>query len=457
MELTDAKILIVDDDRDILVSAKMFMDQHFSLVRTETDPDKLIQLVNKDNFDIILLDMNFEKGETGGKEGIKYLKAIIEERPDSVVILMTAFGDIDLAINGIKEGAFDFILKPWKNAKLLASILSAIKLRESNKQVEKLKNTQIALSKDIDKNFSEIIGNSSPIRKVKETIDKIANTDTNILVLGENGTGKELVAREIHRNSHRSENVFISVDMGAIHESLFESEIFGHIKGSFTDAKSDKTGRFELASGGTIFLDEIANLSYSLQAKLLTVLERRTVCRIGSATEIPVDVRLICATNMPLKEMVKEGNFRQDLLYRINTFEIYVPTLRERVEDIPILTNHFLKINTSKYNKPRLTIPKKTLKLLQNHTWPGNIRELQNSVERAVVLCDEKEINIDHFFVDYMEHTTRLPDDSLKLNEMEKILIKKAIKKHMGNITKASRELGIDRNALYRRLNKYGI
>lgn len=457
MEIQNAKILIIDDDQDILTSAKLFLEQHFVTVRVESDPAKIIQLVSEDNYDVILLDMNYKMGETGGEEGIYYLKSLIQNRPEAVVILMTAFGDIDLAVTGIREGAFDFILKPWKNAKLLASILSALKLRKSNLKLEKITNTQITLSQDIAKNFVEIIGDSLPIKKVKETISKVAKTNANILILGENGTGKELVAREIHRNSNRSDDVFISVDMGAIHELLFESEIFGHVKGAFTDAKEDKQGRFEIASGGTIFLDEIATLSYSLQAKLLTVLERRTVSRIGSGNEIPVDVRLICATNMPLKEMINEGNFRQDLFYRINTFEVYLPTLRERIDDIPLLVNHFLKIHSSKYNKPGLKIPIKTLKLLQAHFWPGNIRELQNSVERAVVMCDGKSIDIDHFFIDSSDVFTGKKYESLNINEMEKNLVIKSIKKNKGNITKAAKDLGIDRNALYRRLNKYGL
>lgn len=457
MEKQKKNILIVDDDIDILTSARMFLEQHFTAVKTENDPERIISLVTDDNFDVILLDMNFEKGETGGGEGIYCLKTILKNKPDSVVILMTAFGDIDLAVTGIREGAFDFILKPWKNAKLLAGILSALKLRESNLKLKQINSTRLTLSHDIDKSFIDIIGDSLAIRNVKDTIDKVAVTEANVLILGENGTGKELVAREIHRSSNRADNVFISVDMGAIHELLFESEIFGHTRGAFTDAKEDKAGRFELATGGTIFLDEIANLSYSLQAKLLTVLERRTVFRIGSVSEIPVNIRLICATNRPLRDMVEEGKFRQDLYYRINTFELYVPPLRQRIEDIPQLVSHFLSNFSAKYNKPGLSIQKNTFKHLQNHLWPGNIRELQNSVERAVVLCEDKVLNINHFFADPTEKTSKMTDEILNLNEMEKILIDKALKKHKGNITRAACDLGLERNALYRRLNKYGL
>jgi len=457
MNIIDANILVVDDDNDILTSARLFLEQHFSKITIESNPDKIIQIISHIDFDVILLDMNFRTGETGGEEGISFLKDIIKHKPDSVVILMTAFGDIDLAVTGIRLGAFDFILKPWKNAKLHASILSALKYRESNLKRDKFKNTQLALSTDIDKNFIEIIGDSIAINNVRKTISKVSNSDANVLITGENGTGKELVAREIHRNSSRSDNVFIVVDMGAIHELLFESEIFGHVKGAYTDAKEDKAGRFELAAGGTIFLDEISNLSYSLQAKLLTVLERRKLCRLGSGKEIPIDIRLICASNTNLLEMVKEGRFRQDLFYRINTFELYVPTLRERIEDIPLLIKHFLKTFITKYNKPNLFLAKNTIKYLQKYNWPGNIRELQNSVERAVVMCDGKELGTDHFLPYEDTMNRKLPSDILNLNELEKIVISKALKKHKGNISRAARELGLERNALYRRLDKYGI
>ena len=450
-------ILIVDDDEDILASAKLFLEQQFSNVIAESNPANLPRLFEKNDFDVVLLDMNFSKGKTDGSEGLNLLKKIVERNPDTVVILMTAFGEIDLAVKGIKAGAFDFILKPWKNAKLLASLSSAWKYRKSKQTVNRLENTRKTLSSDLDKGFQEIIGESDVILKVIKTIEKVAKTDTSVLLLGENGTGKELFARLLHRKSDRADQVFISADMGSLNENLFESEMFGHVKGAFTDAKEDKIGRFELAKGGTIFLDEIGNLSLSLQAKLLSALEKRVICRVGSNAEIPIDIRLVSATNMPLQKMVAEGKFREDLFYRINTFEIHLPPLRERLDDIPTLAEHFLKIYSSKYNKPRIKVKKSTLKLLTKHSWPGNIRELQNTVERAVILCDNDEIVIEDFLLKKTELQTSTNEDQLNLDEMEKAVIMKALHKNNGNVTKAAIDLGLQRNALYRRLEKYGL
>jgi DNA-binding NtrC family response regulator len=450
-------VLIVDDDEDILASAMLFLEQQFSNVKGESNPASILRLFEKNDFDVVLLDMNFSKGKTDGSEGINLLEKIIERSPDTVVILMTAFGEIDLAVKGIKKGAFDFILKPWKNAKLLASVSSALKYRKSKQAVKRLESTRKTLSSDLDKNFQEIIGVSNAIAKVVKTIEKVAKTDASVLLLGENGTGKELLARLLHRKSDRTDQIFISADMGSLNENLIESEMFGHVKGSFTDAKDDKIGRFELAKGGTIFLDEIGNLSYPLQAKLLSALEKRVICRVGSNVEIPIDIRLVSATNMPLQKMVAEGKFREDLFYRINTFEIHLPPLRERLDDIPILAEHFLKIYSSKYNKPRIKIKKSTLKLLTKHNWPGNIRELQNTVERAVILCDNDEIVIDDFLLKKNELQAIANEDTLNLDEMEKSIIMKALHKNNGNVTKAASDLGLQRNALYRRLEKYGL
>ncbi len=450
-------ILVVDDDEDILASAILFLEQQYSDVKGESNPANLSRLFEKNDFDVVLLDMNFSKGKTDGSKGLSLLKRIIDWNPDTVIILMTAFGEIDLAVKGIKAGAFDFILKPWKNAKLLASISSACKYRKSKLAVSRLENTRKTLSSDLDKGFHEIIGESDAISKVIKTIDKVAKTDTSVLLLGENGTGKELFARLLHRKSDRAEQVFISADMGSLNENLFESEMFGHVKGAFTDAKENKIGRFELAKGGTIFLDEIGNLSLSLQAKLLSALEKRVICRVGSNVEIPIDIRLVSATNMPLQKMVAEGKFREDLFYRINTFEIHLPPLRERLDDIPTLAEHFLKIYSSKYNKPRIKVKKSTLKLLTKHSWPGNIRELQNTVERAVILCDNDEIMIEDFLLKKNELQTLENEDLLNLDEMEKAVIMKALHKNNGNVTKAAIDLGLQRNALYRRLEKYGL
>jgi len=450
-------ILVVDDDEDILASAILFLEQQFSDIKGESNPANLSRLFEKNDFDVVLLDMNFSKGRTDGKEGINLLEKIVEQSPDTVVILMTAFGEIDLAVKGVKKGAFDFILKPWKNAKLLASVSSALRYRKSKQAVNRLENTRKTLSSDLDKGFQEIIGESDAITKVVKTIEKVAKTDTSVLLLGENGTGKELLARLLHRKSERAEQVFISADMGSLNENLFESEMFGHVKGAFTDAKDDKIGRFELAKGGTIFLDEIGNLSYSLQAKLLSALEKRVICRVGSNVEIPIDIRLVSATNMALQKMVTEGKFREDLFYRINTFEVHLPPLRERLDDIPILAEHFLKIYSSKYNKPRIKVKKSTLKLLTKHNWPGNIRELQNTVERAVILSDNDEIVINDFLLKKTELKIDTNEETLNLDEMEKTIIMKALHKNNGNVTKAANDLGLQRNALYRRLEKYGL
>ncbi|MFC2086370.1 sigma-54-dependent transcriptional regulator [Bacteroidota bacterium] len=450
------KILVIDDDKDILTSVKMFLDEHFPVVHTESEPSRLIELLSTQSFDVVLLDMNFKKGEMDGQEGIHWLQEILKVKPDIIVILMTAFGDIDLAVQAIKKGAFDFILKPWKNAKLLGTILSAMKLRKSNLQVERLLNTQQKLSADLDQHFNTIVGNSSEMINVYQTIAKVAQTDANILILGENGTGKELIAREVHRKSLRRNGVFINVDLGAINETLFETEIFGHEKGAFTDAIKDRPGRFELAEGGTIFLDEISNLSFALQSKLLTVLQNRKVVRLGSSVEIPINVRLICATNMPLHQLVKEGKFRQDLLYRINTVELQLPSLKERFEDIPLLIDHFLKIYTRKYKKENIKIDKSTLKRLTKHPWPGNIRELQNAVERAIILSNNDKISVDDFILKKY-HPAFPYDNNMNIADMEKALVIRAIDKNNGNITRAAKDLGIKRNALYRRIEKYDL
>ncbi|MEE4196690.1 MAG: sigma-54 dependent transcriptional regulator [Bacteroidales bacterium] len=456
-EKIDCSLLIIDDDADVLTSAELFLEENFTTVRTASDPRYILPMIKKQEIDMVLLDMNFRKGQMDGHEGLFWMDKIKAQNPEIIVILMTAFGDIELAVNGIKKGAFDFVLKPWKNAKLLATLISASRYKQSQQESIKFKEQSRTLNQDLNKNFSEIVGESPAVIQLKETLRKVAETDANVLLLGENGTGKELAARELHRLSPRNSEAFITVDMGAITETLFESEIFGHSRGAFTDAKSDKAGRFEIAHQGTIFLDEIGNLSYSLQAKLLTVIQNRKVARVGSTKEIPVDVRLICATNMPLKQMIEEGKFRQDLFYRINTFEINIPPLRERKEDIPLLAEYFLKHFKQKYHKPTLTFPPKSITHLKNYHWPGNIRELKNIIERLVVLSDGKQLIIDPGLFSSFEKNTEKIKNNLNLEENEKHIILKALEKHKGNISKASRELGIQRNALYRRLEKYGL
>lgn len=459
MSKIEAKILIVDDDQDVLLAAKLFLKQHFTIVHTEKEPDKLPNLLAVENYDVILLDMNFSKDATSGKEGFHWLNVIMEIDPAAVVIFITGYGDIELAVQGIKQGATNFLLKPWENAKLLATITANLKVRESKKELEDLRSKQKVLIADQDSSYSDIIGSSSAMAKLLGTVEKIAKTDANILILGENGTGKELIARAIHKASVRNKEVFISVDLGAISESLFESELFGFKKGAFTDAKEDRAGRFEAANKGTIFLDEIGNLSLALQSKLLSVLQNRKVIRLGTNKEIPIDVRLVCATNMPLYQMVNENKFRQDLLYRINTVEIKVPSLRERIEDLPELIDHFIKIYSRKYNMSSKRVSSSTMKRLEKHNWPGNIRELQHAVERAVIMSDSNVMEPNDFFLSQMEENkaAHMSSSTMNLEETEKMLIRKVIDKHGGNISKAAKELGLTRASLYRRLEKYGI
>lgn len=458
MEKADAKILIVDDDQDVLLAAKLFLKQHIRIVHTEKNPENIPNLLKTENYDVILLDMNFSRDATSGKEGFYWLNKIMEIDPAAVVIFITGYGDIELAVQGIKEGATNFILKPWDNKKLLATIQANLKVRSSKQELQDLKTKQKVLMADQGQSYTTLIGNSPAMQQVMATVRKVAVTDANVLILGENGTGKELIARAIHRSSKRCEEVFISVDLGAISESLFESELFGFKKGAFTDAKEDRAGRFEAASKGTIFLDEIGNLSFSLQSKLLSVLQSRKVVRLGTNKEIPINVRLICATNMPLYQMVKENKFRQDLLYRINTVEIHVPPLRERIEDIPPLVDHFLEIYCKKYKMPLKRVNASTLKRLEKHHWPGNIRELQHAVERAVIMSESNVLQPQDFFLYQTdEGSDGAEPETYNLEETERMLIRKVIDKHGGNISKAAKELGLTRASLYRRIEKYGL
>jgi len=450
-------ILIIDDDRDVLETAKMFLKQEFTKVHIEESPEKIPTLLKSEGYDVILLDMNFKKGVNDGEEGLYWLHQILKIDPHAVVVLITAYGEVDLAVKAMKNGAVDFVLKPWKNQKLLGTILSAQQLRYSKKEIEKLKVTQEKLSDTLEQPYIDFIGNSPSIDRVREMIDRVSSTDANVLILGENGTGKEVVARAIHRKSTRSNKVFISVDLGSISESLFESELFGHVKGAFTDAKQDKPGRFEIASGGTIFLDEIGNLSLSLQSKLLTVLQHRKIQRVGSNVEIPVDFRLICATNMPLNEMVYEKKFRQDLLYRMNTVEIRVPPLRERIDDIPLLMDYFLQRYALKYKRPGMKVEKSVMGKLKKYAWPGNIRELQHAVERAIILNDGKVIQSAELLISGGSIIPKRDQQTLTLDEMEKQFIQQSLNDHEGNVSTTARTLGMTRTALYRRMKKHGL
>jgi DNA-binding NtrC family response regulator len=453
-----ANILMIDDNEDILTAAKLLLKQVPYQIHTEKNPEVIPDLMKNNSFDVILLDMNFTRDVTSGHEGFHWLDKILEIDPSAVVVLITAFGDIETAVKAIKRGATDFILKPWQNEKLLATLASTIKLSQSQIKIKQLEARQEQLIEAMEQPFHEMIGQSSAIRKIYETIEKVAKTDASVLILGENGTGKELVARAIHRHSRRMKKTFISVDMGAIPETLFESELFGYVKGAFTDAKSDHAGKFEIASGGTLFLDEIGNLSIPMQAKLLRVIETQQVTRIGSNKLIPFDIRLICATNRPIPEAVANKEFRQDFLYRINTMEIYLPPLRERQEDIPLLVTYFIEQFAKKYHRDVPLIEKDALQKLQSYSWPGNIRELRHTIERTMIMSDTSNLNAVDFLLTIKENSINdLSPENYNLVEIEKSIIKKILHKHKGNITNAARVLGLTRTSLYRRMEKYGL
>ena len=452
------KILAIDDNEDILFSLKLLLKNHVESIHTEINPDRIPGLMEQGNFDVILLDMNFTRDMIGGQEGFYWLEKILELDPSAVVIFITAYGDVERAVKAIKAGAVDFVLKPWQNAKLLATISSALKLRGSLIEADKLRLTRNELCKKMDQPFHDFIGDSAEMYKVFNIIQKVSSTDASVLILGENGTGKELVARALHRNSTRRNDIFLSVDLGAISETLFESELFGHMKGSFTDAKKDKPGRFEVASGGTLFLDEIGNLSLPLQSKLLTAIEKREVIRVGSNKPRSIDVRLICATNMPIYQMAKEGNFRQDLLYRINTVEITLPLLSERIEDIPLLVDHFLQQFAHKYKKNIKGVSSAAMKKLRQYNWPGNVRELQHSVERAVILSESKILQPNDFMLKAPQNVGNEGTlNTFNIEDIERDVIQKALRKNNGNISQAAKELGLTRASLYRRLEKYAL
>ena len=454
----DGKILVIDDNEDLLLAAKLLLKNQYTLVHTESNPNAIPSLLKNERYDIILLDMNFTKDMTSGQEGFYWLNEILKIDPSAVVILITAFGDVDTAVKAIKEGATDFVLKPWQNEKLLATISSALKLSASRRELNILKSRQQMINDDMKLKYQDMIGSSPKMQMVFSIIEKVAKTDANVLILGDNGTGKELAARALHLRSQRADEVFISVDLGAVSQSLFESELFGHVKGAFTDAKEDRAGRFEIASGGTLFLDEISNIPIELQAKLLTAIQNRKISRLGSNKTIEVDIRLICATNGNLEKLVSEGKFRQDLLYRIKTVEIEIPPLKDRRDDIPILAEYFLNIYRKKYSKPNLRLNQPAEKKLYEYEWPGNVRELQHSMERAVILSEGDTLQPSDFALGSPDSkTTDLHFDSMNLDEIEKIAVRKALEKHQGNISKAAQELGLTRASLYRRVEKYNL
>lgn len=450
MSLKNASILVIDDDLDVLTAVRLLLKTEVKEVVTEKNPENIRNLLGKQAFDVILLDMNFTSSINTGNEGLFWLSKIKEFKSEAAVIMITAYGDIDLAVRSLKEGASDFVVKPWHNEKLIITIREALK-RKGKAASPALKSDSLI--------GSEMLGESEVMQDIFYKIEKIAPTDANILILGENGTGKDLIAKAIHQQSLRSDKTFVKVDVGALTESLFESELFGHKKGAFTDAREDRVGRFESANGGTLFLDEIGNISLHQQAKLLSVLQNRQVTRLGANDAVPINIRLICATNVPLTELANESRFRKDLIYRINTVEIMVPPLRRRGTDIILLAKHFSRLYSNKYLKPVLEFDTKAMEKLLHYHYPGNIRELQYTIERAVIMSDGNVLQANDLIFSPIESApvTDNEPDELKLSSVEKNTILRVIEKHNGNITKAARELGLTRTALYRRLSKYDI
>jgi len=448
------KLLIIDDDRQILESLVLLLKYDFGKIDTLSSPNLILNSMEQKQYDLILLDMNFAAKISSGNEGIFWLRRILKMDPEIAVIMITAYGDVDLAVKAMKIGAMDFIQKPWNSEKLITTLKTVYQLQQSKKKLKKLEHNNLALKEDLEKFYPEFIGESKPVKGIFRVIAKVAGTDANVLIQGENGTGKDLVAREIHRQSGRANEPFVPVDLASLSPTLFESELFGHVKGAFTDAKSDRPGRFETAHGGTLFLDEIGNLPLSLQSKILTVLESRKVNRLGSNESIPIDIRLISATNNDLLRLTEDHLFREDLLYRINTVKIDMPPLRDRLDDIILLTEYFLGKFSVKYQKPALRIGQKALEKLQHYPWPGNVRELQHTIENAVILC-ENEILTPH---DFNLQTSRSWDtESLNLEQVERSTIEKALIKNRGRYSITADELGISRTTLYHKIKKYGL
>lgn len=451
------KLLIIDDNKSVLKSLQLFLKHHFEELVTCNNPNQIPGLMLQNEFDVILLDMNFSAGVNSGNEGLYWLKEIRKRSEHTVVVLFTAYGDVNVAVNSMKHGATDFILKPWDNKKLLATLVSGVELYRTRVELDESKQQRKLLENDLKQIVTKMIGESDAIRNVRKMIDKVAQTDANVLILGENGTGKEIVAREIHNKSKRQDKIFMSVDMGSLSESIFESELFGHIKGAFTDAKENRKGRFQAATGGSLFLDEIGNLSSTMQSKLLSVLQNRKVTPLGSNKEDNVDIRLISATNANLIDLVDEGLFREDLLYRINTVVIEMPPLRDRGKDILLLADYYLKKFVQKYGKQLMVLNEEVKALLLSYTWPGNIRELSHCMERAVILNDKKVLELNDFQLDNKSNTNSIGDKAISLEEAEKILIESSMRRNKGNISHVARELNIGRQTLYRKIEKYNL
>ena len=457
----DGNILIVDDDEDILTAGRLLLRRQFGSVTTCKHPERIPELLAGSDVDVVLLDMNFGPGESSGEQGLHWLKTILNIDPEAVVVMITAHGSVNTAVDAMKEGATDFIAKPWQNEKVVATISAALKLRQSRIESQALRQTNEALVRDAAVHDSDIIGESSALRNVLDLVRRAGPTDANVLILGENGTGKELIARELHQHSSRAREVFLSIDMGSISESLFESELFGHRKGAFTDAGEDRIGRIQAANGGTLFLDEIGNLPLHLQAKLLSVLEQRRVTAVGSNQAQPFDVRIIAATNLPASQLRDPDYFRNDLLFRLNTVEIEIPPLRERPDDIMPIAQHYLARFSRKYGGRQRTFSPAAEAALLDYGWPGNVRALRHAVERAVILAEGEIIGPHDLQLDYSGDTT--PADTTvmptiyNLDHLEKETISKALRKHGFNISRAAAELGLTRASLYRRMEKHDL
>lgn len=452
--MKNSRILIIDDNKSVLSALELLLQPMCEEVVTSPNPNQIPFLLETKHFDTILLDMNFSAGINSGNEGLYWLKRILEHDANNSVIMITAYGDVELAVRAVKEGAVDFVLKPWENSKLIATINAAIQLQYSRKEVKSLKEKEKNLKAAVKKEPTVIIGKSQRFRDILDIVEKVAKTDANVLITGENGTGKEVIARELHRQSLRGNEVMVGVDMGSLSETLFESELFGHVKGSFTDAKEDRAGKFEIAKGSTLFMDEIANLSLPLQAKLLAALQNREIVKVGSNKKIPIDIRLVCATNSNLHALVNEGKFREDLLYRINTIQIEIPPLRERIADIPLLADFFLDIYCTKYKKPALKLSSDVMEKMKQYAWPGNVRELQHTIEKAVILSDGEMLTMNNFF---FSESNQTKTTVRTLEEMERQMIAASIKQNDGNLSAVAAQLDITRQTLYNKIKKYQL
>lgn len=454
--MTDTHILVVDDNKNVLTALEMLLSREFSGVNCISHPGRILSELQAETYSAVLLDMNYSAGQNTGNEGLFWLRELLKFDSDLSVVMITAFGDIELAVTALKDGAVDFVLKPWDNQKLMATMRSAVRLSDSRRQVKNLKKDKESLKAELKGKPVKMIGRSPALKKVMEMVRKVAPTPANVLVTGENGTGKELIAREIHQRSGRSNEIMVSVDLGAVPDSLFESELFGHVKGAFTDAHSDRCGKIEAAHRGTLFFDEIGNLSLPLQAKLLNVLQNRTITRLGDTKSIPVDIRLICASNMDLNSMVEAGEFRMDLLYRINTIQVELPPLRDRIDDVLLLATYFLHLFSNRYNKPGILLDSSAEDALRQWRWPGNIRELQHTMERAVILAEGKLLTGDSFLFNTAASASVASFDG-SLEEVESRLIQYAIRKNGGNMSAVASQLGISRQTLYNKIKRYGL